>query len=151
MRVHLPQSMQADPISDAFADLPLEQGISRLLQGRSFAIFHGNPSPQSGPSADIALTHLWVLPKQEQRRPVLAAADEQEAWSRPAFLEDADPTRRLAALDGFADRHDMIGIDTLAQAMVDADETVRAKAQALFDQALLQSGAPSAQVPGTRK
>jgi hypothetical protein len=35
--------------------------------------------------------------------------------------------------------------------MVDADETVRAKAQALFDQALLQSGAPSAQVPGTRK
>jgi len=150
IRVQLPPSMQADPISDAFADLPLEQGIARLLQGRSFAIFHESPSAQPIRSGDIAATQLWVLPKPDQAGLAPAATDAQEGWSRRAFLDDADPARRLAALDDLTDRGDTIAIDALAQAMVDADDAVRAKAQALFDRALLEIGTSSAPVPRAR-
>ena len=150
IRVELPPSMRADPISDAFADMPLEQGISRLLQGRSVAILHGTPSTQPERSG-IAVTQVWVLPRQEQAQQVATEADAEEAWSRPAFLDNADPATRLAALDTFADRHDETVIDAFAQAMVDEDEMVREKAQALFDQALLQSGRSFRATPRTRK
>ena len=146
IRVQLPSSMRADPISDAFLDMTLEQGISRLLQGRSVAMFHENPSAQSGRSGDIALTQIWILPKQGQAATV-SVLDAEETWSRPAFLDDPDPAVRLAALDEFADRRDAVALDTFAQAMVDEDEKVRAKAQALFDQALSQPGAASAESP----
>jgi hypothetical protein len=143
--------MQNDVVSESFENLPLEQGIGRLLAGRSFAIFHGSPTAQSGRSGDLAPTQLWVLPKPEQAPPAASVAAAPETWSRPVFLEDADPGARLAALDDFAERRDPLAVDALAQAMADADEAVRAKAQALFDRALLQPGAASAQAPRTRK
>jgi hypothetical protein len=57
------------------------------------------------------------LPKEKQTQPVASVAAAPETWSRPAFLEEADPGARLAALDEFAERRDPLALDALAQAM----------------------------------
>jgi len=147
LQVRLPPSLRADPLSDAF-DLPLGQGVSRLLLGYSFAILPGRPSTAA---QEGALTQLWVLPKAVKGSAEHLAAQEQAGWSRPEFLDEEDPARRLAALDALAQRRDADALDALSQAMVDTDEAVRAKAQALFDHALLEVETSSAPAPRARK
>ncbi len=147
LQVHFPPSLRADILSDAF-DLPLDQGLSRLLMRYSFAILPGRPSTRDQESV---LAQLWVLPKSANGPPERLAAEAQAGWSRPEFLDEEDPTHRLAALDALTGRADANALDALSQAMVDTDEAVRAKAQALFDRALLPPQASSAQAPRARK
>ncbi len=137
IHVEFPASIQNDLISERFDNLPLEQGISRLLLGRSFAVFYDTASSrqQSG-SNPARMTQLSVLPKAGRIGSARVAEDALNAWDTPAFLQDPDPKARLTGLDDYAQRRDTMAINTLAQAMLDPDETVRDKAQLMFNQAL---------------
>jgi hypothetical protein len=156
IRVEFPRSMRNDPIAESFENLPIEQGIARLLGGRSFAIFYGSASTGANAAGLDGSPQLWVLPRDAQIGSPLNSAAAQAAgtpsrWSASSFAEESDPEARLAALDQLAQRRDATAVDALAQAMVEPDESVRAKAQALFDQALMQAGAASARRPSTHQ
>ena len=66
IRVDFPPSMQNDAVWASFEDMPLEQGISRLLAGYSFAIFHGSASTTPVPPDPHREMQLVVLPKDER-------------------------------------------------------------------------------------
>jgi hypothetical protein len=148
MRVEFPASIQNEYVSERFDNLPLEQGISRLLSGRSIATVYEAQSgqPQTA-NTTRRVTELWVLPKHKPAGSAIVL----DSWSDSAFLEEPDPSVRLVRLDDYAHRRDSVAVNTLAQAMVDPDEMVREKAQSLFDQAMLLPSSRSAQAPRTRK
>jgi hypothetical protein len=148
--------MQNELVSESFENLPLEQGIARLLAGRSFAIFHGGASTGANASRLNGLAQLWVLPGDGQsgsafNRSTILAPGTQGTGTSSTFPQEPDPRARLAALDQLAQRRDAAAVDTLAEAMVDPDESVRAKAQAMFDQALMQAGAAPAPMSNARQ
>jgi len=152
IHVEFPASIQNEYVSERFDNLPLEQGISRLLLGRSVAIVYEAPSGQSQTvNTTRRLTEVWVLPKQKPAGSAMVAADGFDAWNDHGFFEEPDPGVRLVRLDDYAHRRDSIAVNTLAQAMVDPDTRVRERAQFLFDQAMLLPSSRSAQVPRTRK
>jgi hypothetical protein len=148
IRVEFPVSIQNEYVSDRFDNLPLEQGLSRLLLGRSVAIVYeaqwGQPRTAN---TTRRVSELWVLPKQ---KPV-GSAMVVDAWSDSAFFDEPDPGVRLLRLDDYAHRRDSVAVNTLAQAMVDPDTGVREKAQFLFDQAMLLPSPSPAQARRARK
>jgi hypothetical protein len=148
IHVEFPASIQNDLISERFDNLPLEQGISRLLLGHSVAMVYEAPSgqPQTA-NTTRRLAEVWVLPK---HKPV-GSAMVLDSWSDSAFFEEPDPGGRLVRLDDYAHRRDSVAVNTLAQAMVDPDTRVREKAQVLFDQAMLLASSNPAQARRTRK
>jgi hypothetical protein len=152
IHVEFPASIQNDLISERFDNLPLEQGISRLLLGRSVAIIYEAPSGRSQTANTTRrLTEVWVLPKQKPAGSAMVRAEGLDAWSDPAFFEEPDPGVRLVRLNDYAHRRDSVAVNTLAQAMVDPDTKVREKAQFLFDQAMLLTVSSPAHARRTRK
>jgi hypothetical protein len=150
IRVEFPASIQNEYVSERFDNLPVEQGLSRLLLGRSVAIVYEAQSGQPQTANTVRrVTELWVLPKQAGS--AMVGVEGLGAWNDPAFFEEPDPGVRLVRLDDYAHRQDSVALNTLAQAMVDSDETVREKAQSLFDQAMLLASSSPAQARRTRK
>ena len=140
IRVDFPPSMQNDAVWASFEDMPLEQGISRLLAGYSFAIFHGSASTTPVPPVHLPVTQVVVLPKDER-----GGSPEQGSVSLPISPQAAASPKQSSQ------QREGAGLDTLTQAMVDPDENVRAHAQAMFEQALTQASATSAQKPEARR
>ena len=140
IRVDFPPSMQNDAVWASFEDMPLEQGISRLLAGYSFAIFHGSASTMPGAPVHYSVMQLVVLPKDERVGSPQQSSALLETNPRNAVFPKQSPQQ-----------HEVAALDTLTQAMVDPDENVRAHAQAMFEQALTQAGATTAQKPEARR
>jgi hypothetical protein len=65
--------------------------------------------------------------------------DDPQPWLAE-LLHSPDPNVRVQGLDAWA-RQPTTSLDPLTYALVDPDETVRARAQALFEEALARRGA----------
>ncbi len=128
IEVDYPSSIQSELVSDSFTDLPLEQALSRLLVGRSFVLFYRASDPRTTMRAFGG-------------RLVLLAKD--GGHSTPIAPPPA--ATRLAALERLSQRRDAAAVDEMARAMVDPDDEVRTRAQAMFDHALGEGAKPAAQ------
>lgn len=119
-----------ETVSQAFDEVPLARALQRLLEGRSFVIVQ---DVVPGAVASAPSLRLVILPR--------AAAPDGRAATLPqavaATSVPPDPAPLGAAKGATA-------LDDLTQAMVDPDETVRAHAQELFDQMLVEGTEPSA-------
>jgi hypothetical protein len=81
------------------------------------------PSVVPAPSTSLPVLRIWYGPTEEPPEPLLGALAEQD---------DPDPDVRLRALDTWA-RRPGESLDPVTHALVDPDESVRARAQELFE------------------
>jgi hypothetical protein len=152
LRVSLSESAGKQLISRAFRDLPLEEGVERLLVGHSHAVLYEEASSPPGASGVKKIREIMVLSDEAApssqltdrpaaREPNLNTGVDVDAMARvTAALQDPDPGVRLKALEEWAQHPGGYSIDPLAQALVDPDESVRVRAQQLFDHALTTQG-----------
>ena len=149
-----------DPGDDAtvwktFTDVPLVDALYRLLEGRSFALYYNAP-PAAAPPAGQALV-VRILPP-----PVTAPASDSRGAavaSQPVPIMQSPPAADLPtgphvqSASATPDNGTLEGatLDELGQAMVDPDEPIRARAQAMFDQTLTKQVQPAASTPTSRR
>jgi hypothetical protein len=95
-------------ITQAFDDLPLEQGLRRLFRSANLAVLYAHES-----RAGARVSEIWLMPK---------AAD-------AATDPPSEPDERLTALQMFATRGDLEG---LQQALVNPDQGIQATALELL-------------------
>jgi hypothetical protein len=60
IHVWISESVRAEPVTDQFQNMPLEQALKRLLRGQSFALIH------RGTGDDQAVTDVFVVAKAGQ-------------------------------------------------------------------------------------
>jgi hypothetical protein len=89
---------------------------------------------ESGATACKRVSALPILAEGTVARTTAAAAPALDLASLTAAREDPDPGARLRALEDWA-RGPRDSLDPLTHALVDPDETVRARAQELLEQA----------------
>jgi len=159
LRVSLSESAGKQVISRSFRDLPLEEGVERLLVGHSHAVLYEEaPSPPGASSvkkireiivlSDEAAPSSQLTDRPAAREPNLNSGVDVDAMARvSAALQDPDPGVRLKALEEWAQHPGGYSIDPLTQALVDPDESVRARAQQLFDHALTIQGGDATSPP----
>jgi hypothetical protein len=88
-----------EEITIAFDDLPLEQGLRRLLGNRSYILFYA----AAGPGQPAALRQVKVLPKGREGVRAEGPSERLSVMpSRPAGLGDTDPERRMEAVIALA-------------------------------------------------
>jgi hypothetical protein len=143
LHLTIDEAAGTERVSASFRDVPLDQAIGRLLGHRSYALLYAPTSPLDGESAPRRISELIVLSGKGQ------PADREEA--RQAEPTDAeglgppDPQVRITALEEWAQHRAGDSVEPLTHALVDPDEQVRARAQALWEQALARQ-AEAAQV-----
>jgi len=134
LHVALSEATGHELVSASFRHVPLDQAIRRMLGTRSYALVYA--PTVSGPSAHEPrqISELIVLSGTDQ------PADREDA--RPAEPTEAEGLRhpdlhvRITALERWAQQREGNSVDPLTHAMVDPDERVRARAQALWEEAL---------------
>jgi hypothetical protein len=159
-RVTLAESTAKQVISRAFRDLPLHEGIDRLLMGHPHAVLYEEASSPLEASSGKKIREIVVLsdagapsspltdrsPSREANPKTGADADAMARVS--AALQNPDPGVRLQGLEDWAQHPGGYSIEPLSQALVDPDESVRARAQQLFDHAVaIQRGDPTTPPP----
>ena len=115
--VELSDDIAADRISVAFAGLPLEDGLRRILAGYDvFSYYRGGKG----------LLTVWVYGRLEGRGLMPVPAD---TWASTADLEkrleDADPGERAAALESLVERGGRVGRQAVLKGLADPDTQVR--------------------------
>jgi hypothetical protein len=118
-------------VSASFQDLPLAEGLQRLLGGQPHVLAYARAP------ADAAAPTRWrisevVVPSRAQRD----AADQPPGDPRTPALADPDPQVRTQALEAWVQQRQGDAVDPLTHALVDPDEQVRARAQALWERLL---------------
>lgn len=115
--IQLGEGIAGRRVSVEFTDLPLEEGLRRILAGHDVFTYH---------RGDRGLLTVWVYGKFEGRglMPV-----PYEIWASTADLrqrlEDTDPTERSAALEALVERGGRISEQEVIRALDDADAQVR--------------------------
>ena len=151
LKVTIKENAGEDLVSALFIDLPLEEGIERLLQGQEYALLYKRSATPFGPSESSRLAEIVVLPKGsrsasqavtqtneppsfEEANPKAPKAEEQVRFDdlRGRALEAADPEDRIDALMELADEHNDRSLPILATAIRDDDSKVRATAITLL-------------------
>ena len=102
----------------------------------------GDPSERTLTQVAVRTTTTSIAPGKispaptsiVRRRPVRDAATEEPTWLIEA-RDDPDPTVRLGVIEVWASDRGA-DLNPFTYALVDADETVRARAQELFEEAL---------------
>jgi HEAT repeat protein len=121
-------------VSASFHDVPLVDGIDRLLGPHAYALLYAPTSPLDGESELKGIGELIVLAGQDP------PADREEPRPTEPTQADGlghpDPQVRIAALETRAQQGPEAAINALAQALVDPDEQVRARALELWEEAL---------------
>jgi len=113
-----------EEITIAFDDLPLEQGLRRLLGNRSYILFYA----AAGPGQPAALRQVKVLPKGREGVRAEGPSEQPRVMpSRPAGLGDPDPERRMEAVMALAaDEEPRQSLDLLIEVLKqDGDSDVR--------------------------
>jgi hypothetical protein len=159
LHVALSASAGKQVISRAFQDLPLEEGIERLLVGHSHAVLYEDGPLPLGASGVKKIREIVVLSyegapssqltdRAPAREPTLKTGADVDAMARvSAALQNPDPGVRLKGLEQWAQHPGGYSIEPLSQALVDPDESVRARAQQLFDHALATQGGAVTSAP----
>lgn len=149
------------PVTAHFRALPLGKALAQLLAGLSYALIytpapHGVGSPATHPMVDLMVfdaapatqdspsreadlasnTGTEPLQGLDQGQDQAAALlDTPPEWT--AALQNPDKEVRRAALQQWAGQGAATPLDPLTYALVDPDESVRAKAQELVEQVWL--------------
>ncbi len=114
------EAVEGPLVSDAFSDLPLDQGIRRLLQEQDAFFYY---------AADGGLRAVWVYPADEGQglQPV-----PPDVWASTEELEldlrDRDPKRRAQAVETLVERRGDRALDSVLEALGDRNDRVRAQA-----------------------
>ncbi|HKA41021.1 MAG TPA: hypothetical protein VKF40_03435 [Burkholderiales bacterium] len=142
IRCEFPESAGNTVISEAFANLPLEQGIARLLNGHSFMVAYQDVVPIPGAPRQGPIKQLWVVSSDAARESATASqTSTARSAARTAAVQDPGALARLQALEQWSQSRqvtlrDRRSMDPVTHALVDPDEQVRARAQEIFDQAI---------------
>lgn len=143
-------------VSESFNDAPLFDALLRLLNGRSFVMVYAPAPGADGSAAHARAFHLLILPRAVAARPQSPAL----APPVPASPEPMtnDTVAHTVARPAPADRapssgaeHAASALDAFTHAMVDPDESVRARAQERFEQALATETQSAAAAPQPRR
>ncbi len=112
----------AEPVSVQLQDIPLEDGLRRLLKNRDAFFFYGVEK-----DAPSSLRAVWVYPKGQGRglAPV-PAKDWASTRELEALVSDPDAKLRMRAYQGLVQRKRERALDVVLKALEDGDEMVRA-------------------------
>jgi hypothetical protein len=145
LRLALSESWRDHSVIAQFSALPLDEALARLLTGLPYGlIIYGPPATASVaamPAVELIVSarspHMTTVSLSEPAvalhslQPQQAMLDVSPAWS--AVLQHPDPAVRLQALSRWAEQDTATVLNPLTQALVDADESVRTRAQALVE------------------
>ena len=120
--IHVAPELEADPVSIAFADVPIDEGLRRIVRGYDVFFYY------VGAQASPELGAVWVF--QRGQGGALAPLD-AVAWASDADVEkrlaDPDPNTRFRALKAHIERRGEAAMAEVLTALADPDEVVRAQ------------------------
>jgi hypothetical protein len=138
-------------LSESFTDLPLEEGIERLLQRQDYALRYARPDPNRRPSGQSRIVEIFVLPRQKpsssttspetQSVMSLRSSDQTSPtdeklpffdWLERQAIKARDSSDRIAAIITIAEQQKDSALSVLRRASLDPDPEVRATALALL-------------------
>jgi hypothetical protein len=147
VRASLADAAREHLVTAHFSALPLNEALARLLTGLPYAVVMPN-SAQSGTTP--ALIEVFVFDKAPEQRTVVKSEtsagtihtlpaqntmpDVPPEWS--AALRHPDRAVRVEALERWATQGAGASLNPLTEALVDPDESVRARAQELVERVL---------------
>jgi hypothetical protein len=85
---------QEDPVSLEFADLPLLEGVERILQRQNFVVFY-EPRPTG-----TQLKQIWIASNRKATQPPTPPAGEKKPLSSPEVETTARERQKLAPSPG---------------------------------------------------
>lgn len=132
LRLSVSEGLRDHPVTANFRALPLDEALERLLAGLSYAVVYAPALSGAGSAATRQIVELMVL----EKAPTVTSNTGTGIETTPeltATLEDPDKQVRLEALQRWAEQGAATPLNPLTQALVDADESVRAKAQELVE------------------
>jgi hypothetical protein len=134
LHLTIDESAGNEPVSASFHDVPLVDGIDRLLGPHAYALLYAPTSPLDGESEPKWIGELIVLSGKDlpADRSEALQADQAQAEG----LGSPDLQVRLTVLEQWAEQGPETAVNALSQALVDPDEQVRARAQELWEEAL---------------
>lgn len=136
-----------DTVSESFNDVPFVEAISRLLNGRSFMIYY-EAAPVAGATAHAPSLQLVIVPRAGAAAPESRAVTVSQPTAPRPIIADPAPADAPAPTGS---EYAASALDEFTQAMVDPDESVRARAQKMFEQALGIRYQSAASVPQQRR
>jgi hypothetical protein len=110
-----------------------ERGQSPAVDGPLLKDTQSSQSAKKLPSMSIASLQPFYGNASSKNR-ISLSAEEEPVWLMEA-LKDPDPRVRLHAIETWAAKPDKT-LDPVTYALVDTDETIRARAQELLEEAL---------------
>lgn len=128
LTVHIEPSVADDPVTAAFDDLSLQDGLEKILAGYNYA-FTFSARLQGGPTTNRRVTEVWVLSEDdgssEDRRSVAVEESPRPAPRAEAEVHSPDPFVRLRAVDALRERGDPSAVPILMSFLNDQDQVVR--------------------------
>ncbi len=122
LAVSVASELEDEPVSLAFGDLPIHEGLRRIVRAYDAFFYYGTAA-----SAPV-LERLWVFP--QGKGDGLAPLD-ATAWASDADVEkrltDAGPDIRFRALKALVERRGDAAMGAVLAALADPDEVVRAQ------------------------
>ncbi len=150
LRLSVSGGRHDDPLVTAyFYALPLDEALAQLLTGLSYAIVYAAAPDEVRPAATTQIVELMVLEKAPDTGLSVASAvpsttgkgpgqgatlDTPPEWT--TALQHPDTQVRLQALQRWAEQGAATPLNPLTYALVDPDESVRARAQELVEHVL---------------
>ena len=112
-------------ISEQFRDLPVDEGLRRVLRDYDAFFFYGVEK-----EAHASLRAVWVYPKGRGRSfaPVPAEAWASTGELRGEAIANSDPAGRARAIEALIERSGNQALDVVLTALQDSDEKVRTSA-----------------------
>jgi len=92
--VWLSDEGQEDPVSLEFADLPLLEGLERILQRQNFVVFY--ELHPTGPQ----LKQIWIASNRKATQPPPPQEEEKKTFSSPEVEKAAEERQELATSPG---------------------------------------------------
>ena len=132
----LPGSLQ-DRISVEFHQLPLKEGLRRILRHQNFALEYAEQAPEQGQSTAPRPTKLWILSRGDAGHPGQPSAGEhpRAPSSRRDEVEDSPVLEEALLSDDAGEREEAVkalgasggpeAVGPLSLALADEDEDVR--------------------------
>ena len=132
----LPGSLQ-DRISVEFHQLPLKEGLRRILRHQNFALEYAEQAPEQGQSTAPRPTKLWILSRGDAGHPGQPTAGEhpRAPSSRRDEVEDSPVLEEALLSDDAGEREEAVkalgasggpeAVGPLSLALADEDEDVR--------------------------
>jgi hypothetical protein len=121
-------------VSAAFRDVPLDEGIRRLLRAQPHVLVFAGARSGPGAPERTRISQILLVPRAKP-----GATDQPTGGPGLTALGDSDPRVRIGALEQWAQQREADSgdsVEPLTHALVDPDERVRARAQELWERLL---------------